>query len=89
MKKKVITLSCIAAVAIATFIGTKTLQSNAQENGLLAQNVEALSRPEGGKWVKCWSGYSYHPGYQIRYCGTCELVPGTRAFLSYQSECKL
>jgi hypothetical protein len=44
MKKKVITLSCIAAVAIATFVGTKVLQSNVYENGLLSQNVEALSR---------------------------------------------
>ena len=44
MKKKVITLSCIAAVAIATFVGTKAFQSNAYENGLLNQNVEALSQ---------------------------------------------
>ena len=44
MKKKVIMLSCIAAVAIATFVGTKAFQSNAYENGLLNQNVEALSQ---------------------------------------------
>ena len=47
MKKKVITLSCIAAVAIATFVGTKAFQSNAYENGLLNQNVEALSQGDG------------------------------------------
>ena len=40
-------LSCIAVVAIATFVGTKTLKSNAhEENSLLAQNVEALSDVE-------------------------------------------
>jgi len=44
MKKKVIMLSCIAAVAIASFVGTKAFQSNAYENGLLVQNVEALSQ---------------------------------------------
>lgn len=44
MKKRIILLSCIAAVAIATFVGTKTLEPNAYENGLLTQNVEALSQ---------------------------------------------
>jgi len=44
MKKRIILLSCIAAVAIATFFGTKALEPNAYENGLLAQNVEALSQ---------------------------------------------
>ena len=29
MNKKLFLLPCIAAVAIATFVGTKTLQSNA------------------------------------------------------------
>jgi hypothetical protein len=48
MKKKVITLSCIAAVAIATFVGTKAFQSNAYgANGLFVQNVEALSQGDG------------------------------------------
>ena len=44
MKKKVIMLSCIAAVAIASFVGKKTFESNAYENGLMTQNVEALSQ---------------------------------------------
>ena len=45
----------ITAIAIATFVGTKALEPNAYENGLLAQNVEALSQGdtnsgEGGIW---------------------------------------
>ena len=37
-------LPCIAAVAIATFVGKKTFVSNAYETGnLLMQNVEALA----------------------------------------------
>lgn len=37
-------LPCIAAVAIATFVGKKTLESHAYEtSSLLMQNVEALS----------------------------------------------
>ena len=68
MKKKVITLSCIAAVAIATFVGTKALQSNAYENGLLTQNVEALSKSEGNKRIKCYPAYTYRHGSIIRYC---------------------
>ena len=55
MKKKVIKLSCIAVVAIATFVGTKALQSNAYENGLLKQNVEALSQVEAVN-IPCASG---------------------------------
>lgn len=40
-------LPCLAAVAIATFVGTKTLESNASEGyGLLMANVEALSSGE-------------------------------------------
>lgn len=43
MKKKFM-LPCIAAVAIATFVSTKTIKSNASEgNDLLMENVEALS----------------------------------------------
>jgi len=45
-------LPCIAAVAIAAFVGTKTLKSSACEsNGLLMANVEALSRDEEHKYA--------------------------------------
>ena len=50
MKKKVIMLSCIAAVAIASFVGKKTFESNAYENGLMTQNVEALSQSDQGDY---------------------------------------
>ena len=45
MKKKVfMMLPCIAAVTIATFVGTKTFRSNANEyEDLLLQIVEALA----------------------------------------------
>ena len=44
MKKKFFLLPCIAAVAIATFVGAKTFKSNAEEsNDLLMANVEAMS----------------------------------------------
>jgi len=40
-------LPCIAAVAIATFVGAKTLDSNAYSaKNLLVQNIEALSEDE-------------------------------------------
>ncbi|MBR5989125.1 MAG: hypothetical protein IK003_06350 [Prevotella sp.] len=88
MNKKVIMLSCFAAVAIATFVGTKTLQSNAYEaNGLLAQNVEALSKPEANQRIKCYYSYHYQQGYQIVYCGTCKYVQGTFDFWASQHEC--
>lgn len=49
MKKKIfLMLPCIAAVAIATFVGKKTFESNEFETDeLFLQNVEALSAGEG------------------------------------------
>ncbi len=51
-------LPCIAVVAIATFVGTKTLESNVNEsNNLLLANVKALTNPEGEPYpeerIKC------------------------------------
>ena len=77
MKKKVITLSCIAAVAIATFVGTKALQSNAYENGLLTQNVEALSKSEG-KMYHCNSNNRAKHGSYFIECQTCDYASGSR-----------
>ena len=58
MKKKLFLLPCIAAVAIATFVGAKTFKSNAVESDdLLMANVEALSaREEGDTYIaeKCY-----------------------------------
>jgi len=61
MKKKAfLTLPCIAAVAIATFVGKKTFESSALEgNGLFLQNVEALSAMEGYDASGC-SGLSQY-----------------------------
>lgn len=48
-------LPCIAAVAIATYIGTKTLKANASEsNALLMTNVEALSDVEWDDLDDCY-----------------------------------
>jgi len=50
MKKKIFLLPCIAAVAIATFVGAKSFKTNASEsNELLLQNVEALSQNNKNK----------------------------------------
>ena len=54
MKKKFMMLSCIAAVAIATIVGKKTLESHAYEtNNLLMQNVEALATGTDDDWSDC------------------------------------
>ena len=43
-RTQIIMLPCIAAVAIATYVGKKTFESHANEtSSLLMQNVEALS----------------------------------------------
>ncbi len=51
-------LGCIVAVAIATVVGTKTLQSNADEsNELLMANVEALTDGESNSPCNNVNGY--------------------------------
>ncbi len=56
MKKKVfMMLPCIAAVAIATYVGEKTFESHANDtSNLLMQNVEALSQRDGSVFVTLW-----------------------------------
>lgn len=56
MKRKILMLPCIAAVAIATFVGKKTFESSALErDALLAQDVEALSQGESGVFfIPCY-----------------------------------
>lgn len=45
MKKQIIVLSCVAAVAIATFVGKKAYEPSLNESSnLLKQNVEALTQ---------------------------------------------
>ncbi|MBR1666055.1 MAG: hypothetical protein IJ699_07540 [Bacteroidaceae bacterium] len=47
MKKKILMLPCIAAVAIATLVGKQAYEANAYEsNELLMANVEALADNE-------------------------------------------
>ena len=55
MKKKIFLLPCIAAVAIATFVGAKSFKTNAYEsNELLLANVEAMSKQEiTGTLISC------------------------------------
>ena len=77
MKKKIFLLPCIAAVAIATFVGAKSFQTNAYEsNDLLLQNVEALSAGSdaSGSYVICYSESKVRKGWTYYNCGTCEQV---------------
>ncbi len=47
MKKQIIVLSCVAAVAIATFVGKKAYEPSLNESSdLFMQNVEALTQGE-------------------------------------------
>ena len=46
-KKHLLMMPCMAAIAIAAVVGTKSLQTNAS-NSLLMANVEALSNGEPG-----------------------------------------
>ena len=68
-KKNFLTLPCIAAVAIATFVGKKTFESHAYEtSSLLMQNVEALTANESKGNSKC-NGLLGLCSFQCPYCG--------------------
>ena len=91
-KKSLFILPCIAAVAIATFVGTKALKSNACENNnLLIQNVEALSSGvdsnSQGDPVDCWNSITDEKGQEVWYCGDCTKLDGRRQVFSTSSTC--
>ena len=96
MKKKLFLLPCIAAVAIATFVGAKTFKSNAIESDdLLMANVEALSQEEGGSWFKVksrttstceysiWAGGKSSIKLKITGKDVIELKPGLDGWARY------
>lgn len=70
MKKKIfLMLPCIAAVAIATFVGKKALESHAYEtNSLLMQNVEALTDNESEGKSKCGGALGIC-SFKCEHCG--------------------
>lgn len=71
MNKKKFLLPCIAAVAIATFVGAKSFKTNASEsNDLLLASVEALTQNTGG------GEYEFPDGYP--YTSTCNVAIGKR-----------
>ena len=54
MKKTLFALPCMAAIALAAFVGMRTLQRNKNINEtLLMANVEALTEEEVLPSVKC------------------------------------
>ncbi len=78
MKKKVLMmLPCIAAVAIATIVGKRTLGSNAYEtSSLLMQNVAALSSggDAPGNYNICYSESKVAKGHTYYDCGSCDKI---------------
>jgi len=73
MKKKIMMLLCIAAVAIATFVGKKTFESHAYEtSSLIMQNVAALSSGESSqRYNLCYSESKVVKGRTYYDCGDC------------------
>ena len=78
MKKKgFLMLSCIAAVAIATFVGKKTFESHAYEtSSLMMQNVAALSSNDNAsqRYHLCYYESKVSKGRTYYDCGPCEKV---------------
>lgn len=75
MKKKIFLLPCIAAVAIATFVGAKPFKTNASEsNDLLLANVEALSQQVGDPVEELHYSNMHLPCFKTTYYANYGLV---------------
>ena len=56
MKKTIFALPCMAAIALAAFVGMRTLERNKNINEtLLMANVEALTEEEGTPVGNCYT----------------------------------
>lgn len=90
MKKKNFMLSCIAAVAIAIFVGKKTFESKAFESdALFVQNVEALSDGDnsGMNPDVCYNSIVVKKGSLVIYCTNCSIVEGAPSFGAAPGKC--
>lgn len=64
-------LPCIAAIAIASLVGTKTFKSNIDDcNCLLLANVEALSKYETSTSIICNGNNNKSCKFRCGQCGT-------------------
>ncbi len=55
------------------FVG---LMLDCKEESLFVLNVEALSQSESGSYVHCWRTIVSDPTSRVKYCGTCDEIPG-------------
>ena len=53
---------------------------------LMNANVEALTRNETGK-KECFNTITSDPAHQVRYCPTCDFVPGTDTWYAPADKC--
>jgi len=82
-------LPCIAAVAIATFVGAKSFKTSAYEsNDLLMQNVEALAKNDGGgsyRYPKKEGNAKFCTLY-VYFKGSVEVAKGTSENPKYEGK---
>ena len=88
-KKLFLALPCIATVAVALFVGKKTLNSNVYgRNSLFVEHVEALSEPnENGEKKTCWNEIHAKDGSKVMYCPICDYIEGTDDLFAWSTKC--
>lgn len=75
MNKKIFVPLVAAAVVAMGYVGYGAYNSQSEEDALLLENVEALTRGEGaGTRYKCYSSIHYKEGSFVVECSTCESV---------------
>lgn len=86
-KIKLLTLSTVVLATVG--ICGMSITDSIQVSDVAIANIEALTSEESVKGEKytCYESIHTKDGCQVRYCGTCEYVPGTDRWYSKASEC--
>ena len=85
MKKKLLLAGAMLLLAVAAVTGFAAYEKS-NVSDLLDANVEALTRNETGK-KECFNTITSDPAHQVRYCPTCDFVPGTDTWYAPADKC--
>ena len=88
MKKKFIGIIGMIAIGIGITLHQGVFYQPNQKNAIRLANIEALvdEENENGKY-DCYNTITSDDARSVRYCPTCEKVPGIDVWYSFRSEC--
>jgi hypothetical protein len=95
MKRKIISITFIAAIAVAAAWNfNQSSNAGVELSDIALANVEALARiekpaedGEGGGQQDCYSTITTNSAYEVRYCATCTMISGHAALFAPRGTC--